>query len=306
MIRLNPDWNSPMKEFLSKMGLVDEVKKLNIPAISIPRCVGVKIAPPKELIKLEISSVKEIHSFFEKIKDDEILKVDDNPIVLYIKWSRMINESSQIENLPRLHLINCCKIKEMRLAGRINRYVATSDTSGVFDLLTSNNKDVIKRPLIVCQACLNSIKKETPNAISDFKLNKPSNHIDFEGWFNSGNNSFQGKNLFSSHDMVTKGGYTIDWPEVSLKKRTSANWKCSECKVNLSNRKDLLDTHHIDGNPQNNADSNLAVLCRICHANQPMHSHMKDANDWKAKYRIIANIKSEQDKMIHSYNKQKQ
>ena len=294
MIKLNDDWNTPMRNFLSKLGLKDEVLKKNITPIEIPRSIPVRIAPPKNLIKLEISSIQEVKDFFRKIKDEDVLRLDDTPIVLYIKWSRMINETLKISSLPRLHLINCSKIKEMRSAGRISRYVATSEASGMYDLLCCNNKDIIKRPLLVCQACLATIRKEYPNAISDLALDKPSYQIDMNGWFSISNKEIPGKNLFSDASMVTQGGYTSDWNEVSNKKRTMADWKCSDCKVNLYSKRELLDTHHIDGNPQNNSDYNLAVLCRVCHSNQPMHSHMKDSKDWNYHNKIILNIREYQ------------
>lgn len=294
MIKLNDDWNFPMKDFLSKFNIEDKIKSIGLAPIEIPSSLPPKLPAPSNLIKLEISTLKEVQTFFRGIKDDAILKSGDTPVVLYIKWSRMINPSSSISALPRLHLVNCSKLKEMKSAGRINRYVATSETSGLYDLLSGGSKIPFSRPLMVCQSCLTSIRRDYPNAITNFSLSSPSNKINLEGWFSISSGAIQNSNLFSMPTLVSKGGYTDDWQKISYSKRENALWKCSSCRVDLSNRRELLDTHHIDGNPQNNSNSNLSVLCKICHSNQPMHQHMRDSTDWKSHYSVISRIRSVQ------------
>jgi hypothetical protein len=293
MIKLSDDWNSPMRDFLSKFNLEDQVKSIGLAPIEIPTSLSPRLPTQTNLVKLEISTLKEVQTFFQGIRDDAILKSGNTPVALYIKWSRMINSSSPIGGLPRLHLVNCSKLKEMKSAGRINRYVATSETSGLYDLLSGSNQIGFKRPLLVCQACLTSIRREHPNA-AGINLSKSSNEINLASWFSLSPGSIPHSNLFSTPKMVSTGGYTQDWNRISQNKRDSAGWKCSDCKVNLTNHKYLLDTHHVDGNPQNNIDSNLAVLCRVCHSNQPMHQHMRDTSAWKSQYGIISKIRNPQ------------
>jgi hypothetical protein len=294
MIKLGQDWNSPMSGFLSTLGLEDKIIEGNLSKIQIPTSISPRLPPPPTLVKLEISTMKEVQTFFRGMKEDDILKSGNTPVVLYIKWSRMINSSTATSGLPRLHLVNCSKLREMREAGRINRYVATSEIHGVYDLLGGSGKNPFQRSLMVCQACLTSIRREHPNAPSDFGLFKPSNQIDLSGWFSLSPGAIPHANLFSTPTLVTSGGYTTDWPIISQAKRTSAGWKCSGCKLDLSNRKDLLDTHHVDGNPQNNTASNLTVLCRVCHSNQPMHQHMRESSEWKGQYNTISRLRVHQ------------
>ncbi len=48
-----------------------------------------------------------------------------------------------------------------------------------------------------------------------------------------------------------------------------AGYKCEECgfnKLNPFTKRPILQIHHIDGNCQNNQESNLKVLCPNCHA----------------------------------------
>ena len=294
MIKLGQDWNSPMSGFLSTLGLEDKIIEGNLSKIHIPTSISPRLPPPPALVKLEISTMKEVQTFFRGMKEDDILKSGNTPVVLYIKWSRMINLSTATSGLPRLHLVNCSKLREMREAGRINRYVATSETHGVYDLLGGSGKNPLQRSLMVCQACLTSIRRENPNAPSNFGLFKPSNEIDLKGWFSLSPGAIPHANLFSTPTLVSSGGYTPDWSRISQEKRTLAGWKCSGCKVDLINRKDLLDTHHVDGNPQNNMSSNLVVLCKVCHSNQPMHQHMRDVVEWKSQYSTISRLRTHQ------------
>ena len=294
MIKLGQDWNSPMSGFLSTLGLEDKIIEGNLSKIQIPTSISPRLPPPPTLVKLEISTMKEVQTFFRGMKEDDILKSGNTSVALYIKWSRMINSSTATNGLPRLHLVNCSKLREMREAGRINRYVATSEIHGVYDLLGGSGKNPFQRSLMVCQACLTSIRREHPNAPSNFGLFKPSNEIDLKGWFSLSPGAIPHANLFSTPTLVSSGGYTADWSRISQEKRTSAGWKCSGCKLDLSNRKDLLDTHHVDGNPQNNTASNLTVLCRVCHSNQPMHQHMRESSEWKGQYNTISRLRVHQ------------
>jgi len=43
-----------------------------------------------------------------------------------------------------------------------------------------------------------------------------------------------------------------------------------------------LHVHHRNGQKNDNRDSNLAVMCVACHAEQPMRGHMKFTPDYKA------------------------
>lgn len=108
-----------------------------------------------------------------------------------------------------------------------------------------------------------------------------------------------------SHVMpIRRSNYTKDWPEVSLRKREEAGWKCQECEVpegakvirSIGNTKDWIryneqdccwyDKHgnqqiptrekyivvclavcHLDQDSKNNEDKNLRVWCQCCHLN---------------------------------------
>ena len=75
--------------------------------------------------------------------------------------------------------------------------------------------------------------------------------------------------------------YPVDWNQKSIQFKNSANWKCEECKIDLSDNKRFLHSHHKDGNAFDCRPSNLKALCVRCHSNQHNHSHLKKNRQYK-------------------------
>ena len=69
--------------------------------------------------------------------------------------------------------------------------------------------------------------------------------------------------------------YVSNWSSISQETRNRCEWECEKCGVSLKGNRGLLHVHHINGVRTDNKDSNLQVLCAICHSEQPMHGHMK-------------------------------
>jgi hypothetical protein len=60
--------------------------------------------------------------------------------------------------------------------------------------------------------------------------------------------------------------YPDNWDEIAARIKEAAGWKCERCKHPhdwLSSH--VLTVHHLDGNPANCDDWNLAALCQRCH-----------------------------------------
>lgn len=60
--------------------------------------------------------------------------------------------------------------------------------------------------------------------------------------------------------------YPPDWLEISCKAKDRAGNRCERCgRYHDYESGYVLTVHHLDMNPDNNADWNLAVLCQRCH-----------------------------------------
>jgi len=78
--------------------------------------------------------------------------------------------------------------------------------------------------------------------------------------------------------------YPPDWRDISLRVRNAADWKCRFCGA--ENRKPhpvtgsmvVLTVAHLDHDPANNQDANLAALCQRCHLRLDAEQHRKSAS----------------------------
>ena len=77
--------------------------------------------------------------------------------------------------------------------------------------------------------------------------------------------------------------YQPDQNELSREYRKAVDYRCQQCKVECRKAPVLLQLHHRDGDPSNNAYHNLAVLCVECHSCQPYHGQMgRSAGDQRS------------------------
>jgi len=63
-----------------------------------------------------------------------------------------------------------------------------------------------------------------------------------------------------------KATYPENWGEIAQRLKERHNWRCERCghphEVETGH---VLTVHHLDGNPANCEEWNLAVLCQRCH-----------------------------------------
>jgi 5-methylcytosine-specific restriction endonuclease McrA len=89
--------------------------------------------------------------------------------------------------------------------------------------------------------------------------------------------------------------YPVNWPQISLRIRELAGWKCELCEAR--NGKPHPDTgsmvvltvaHHPDPNPANCAESNLLALCQRCHNRLDAPMRARHAAQTRARKRAEA------------------
>ena len=180
--------------------------------------------------------------------DDGIPIFQNRKAVFYIKEPKKFKGHL---TLPKYHIFDCRKLKEMQEQGLYHRYHASDRTDGKFGLKLPSSNTLSLRELVICGYCLNELKSRFgwdvfPNEPEDFPL------ADWlEPFFD-----------YSSGE----------WQQRSQKCRKKANWKCEQCGIDLNNDRHFLTAHHKWGTKYNDPED-LIALCIGCHAEQPGGGH---------------------------------
>ena len=225
---------------------------------------------------LELATTKGLEIPIEEVSSDRfVLDYKGHQIILFIP-----DQGSSVESViengtkgKKFHLVECKTLKEMRRKNRFDRYAATTNHSGEFEVLGETEKGLIegKARLSACKNCLRLLNYDDYQKMSQTAKNEAAENFSISRFFSQFSSFFETKP--SSAPLVYRG-YTDDWQEVSRAYRTSTNYTCEECGVELNGTKRLLHTHHRNGDKGNNRPSNLQALCYDCHRREPGHHHM--------------------------------
>lgn len=77
--------------------------------------------------------------------------------------------------------------------------------------------------------------------------------------------------------------YPPDWERISLWVRSKAEWRCEFCGAKqgephpATGSRVVLTVAHLDHNPQNCIEENLAALCQRCHLRYDAELHRRNA-----------------------------
>lgn len=205
-----------------------------------------------------------------------LLSSNGAQVVLYIP-----NQDKNIDRAlvdgsagKKVHIADCITLEQMRQKNRFQKYRAVVNVTGDFDVFGFS---MIQRQHIestsrlrVCINCLKYLNykgymtspSESRKILSDFNL---------KDFFAENSTLFR---YLPTSFTERKSGYSDDWKAISEQFRTSKNYTCESCHLDLNLSKHLLHAHHVDGNKRNNQYSNLKALCADCHRKQPLHDHM--------------------------------
>lgn len=193
-------------------------------------------------------------------------------VVLYIQDHSFNFEEAVTypKKARRLHVAECKTIKQQRRYGRFEKYVMSNNPTGKFYITNGEGTGEYVK-LLVCMNCL-----EMLNYQGYQQKNWPARYsivdnFHAEEFFEKYSSFF---NAFPRRQAGAKEGYTVDWSAISRQMRERADFRCSECHVDLSDYPHLLHTHHINGVKHDNSESNLQVLCIDCHSKAPNHHRM--------------------------------
>lgn len=202
-----------------------------------------------------------------EISDNGLLKYRGEQILLYIK-------DMDFGQIRKFHFHQCRTLNDMYNKGRFERYVVTQRKTGYFlmDKKVGYNlyeKDVEER-LDVCKNCLNWFNRNYRKrySVETFDI------VEFFGSFTQTPITHTPKYTDKNAPI---SGYSEDWDLISKQRKEQCGYICQQCGIDLSNHKNLVQTHHANGVKSDNSPSNLKVLCIECHSDQPSHGHMKSS-----------------------------
>jgi hypothetical protein len=205
-----------------------------------------------------------------EIAHDGSLQLRGEKILLYIKE---INSFGHY-GLPKFHFYQCATLNSMRNAGRFERYVATQRKTGYFLMDKKIGYDFyekdVEEKLDVCKNCLNWYNR-------NYRKRYSVTTFDIVEFFEHFTKSPITRTPTYTDKNAPASGYTENWDLISRQRKEQCGYVCQQCSIDLSNHKNLVQTHHANGVKSDNSSSNLKVLCIECHSNQPSHGHMKSS-----------------------------
>ena len=238
----------------------------------------------KELDSLNSNTGLEISIDGIIVRKDGTLSYKGKQVVVYIRDK---SQYGLTYNDPRFHLANCATLIYMRHNKQFGKFVATSSKTGIFEMniMRNNNPYPITKKLSVCQNCLDFLRignfslsqsnAVRENAVANFSLH---------GFFETYSKTFHLDLPKYDAETAPINSYGPGFSETSAKFKARNTYLYQEltCGVDLSklDHRKYLHTHHINAEKYDNNESNLRSLCIYCHANMPMHQHLKSTKDY--------------------------
>lgn len=233
-----------------------------------------------EAIRRELEKGKEIELGAVGNLDGTLLVYEGQQVILYIKDSRKDKFTllHDLDSAPKFHIAECNTLERMRIEGRFERYVVTTNTTGIFTVdatdQVTRQVEELESTLHVCRNCLKKLNWKLYNDHDKIQKTEIRDTFAIDEFF------AEYRTFFSSKPRNTDktagiGGYVSNWPKISERCKSEEHWCCSKCHVDLKEHRSLLHTHHKNGVVTDNARSNLEVLCVVCHSEQPAHKWMK-------------------------------
>ena len=214
-----------------------------------------------------------------------LLTWNGREVVVYIR-DQKLSRSSDPEKLCKFHVADCRTLLEKRQKQTYDeRYVVATRSDGMFIVnfcggYYGDEARGVECRLYVCKNCLTRLDYKSYRSEGQYEKNKIRNAFELGQFF---------EKYASGITRVPKetdtsaliNGYTQNWGLISRRYREKMDWTCESCHTNLRNRRNLLDVHHINGQPNDNSDKNLRALCVGCHAEQSQHQHIVQTPKYK-------------------------
>jgi hypothetical protein len=230
-----------------------------------------------------------------RVLDDGTLAYKDSRVLLYIRDVTLYHGGrSQERSLPRFHVSNCRTLQDMRDKNRFARYVVATRDDGRFDLniAVSGSGKLLPRQeqLNVCQNCLTKLSFD--GFRSDWTYPKKSEsvvHFSLQRFFALYPKSLHVKTPSHTDRTAPLNKYPDNFTEISRKIKRDIKWTCEACHVDCSatGLQRFLQVHHKNAQKNENHRANLVALCLRCHAEEPLHVHIKNLPEYREFIRLV-------------------
>jgi hypothetical protein len=201
------------------------------------------------------------------------LEIDGRRIFLYIRefHAKAASFDDAVENpelLRKFHVAWCDVLIRMKQQNRFERYVGSERVDEPFGIalkLPDDRWACGDAGLLVCRVCLAKINWRGFSAENRSGKTKIVTEFSRRDFLQTATPNFAEKPRKFDTSPPSMG-YASDWAERSKAHRSFAGWRCQQCGVDCGTHKNLLDTHHLNGDTGDNQSSNLRALCKICHS----------------------------------------
>jgi hypothetical protein len=243
-----------------------------------------KFGPQLKVKSIDLPIAEQLQTRGIDVEFDEIRILDDGTlgykghrVLLYIRdISNYSNRDKQ--SMPKFHFTFCSTLNTMRQNRRFARYVVANRADGEFqvNLIGQTDEPRFVR-LHVCQNCLAQIawqgfsseltREARSEAVKNFSL---------PAFFEKYPRDLLAVKPDHTSETAPLNDYPPNWSEISDRARLVAAYRCCSCSIRLPGADSkFLHVHHRNGQKNDCHPDNLEVLCIRCHADEPMHGHMK-------------------------------
>lgn len=221
-----------------------------------------------------------------RVLGDGTLAYKDRRVVLYIRDVSLYGNKSIHDVMPKFHIAQCRTLDDMHAQGRSQRYVVATRVTGEFSInVIRKGRATHQRDhrLSVCQNCLERLgfngfridldRTTRHSHVARFSLDKFFEQYPLKILDGSG---------YEGEDTAPLNEYPADFEVTARRLKAQRHYRCEQCGWSPSEDpgRRFIHLHHKNAQKFDSRVENFSVLCIGCHADQPMHGHLRQTPDY--------------------------